>query len=105
MTLYPRQLEQRFAHHQADVVRRLKKLETRTSWFDTGSPLNLLPGEIDPAYTTGDPHVYVNGSANLTGPYQYLTSYTPTASDAVLLAPVVLAASGATWVILGKLSG
>ena len=98
MTLYPATLEKRFAAAQQAFARRLTTLETRTAGIDPSGPLMALPGVIDPGYTTGDPQVLVNGSATLTGPYQHLASYTPAASDAVLLMPVQ-----GTYVVLGKL--
>lgn len=102
---YPPDLQRRFSEFQGAVRRRLAKLETRTSWFDTGSPLSALPGVIDPGYSgSGDPAAYVNGSPDLTGPYQTLASYAPAASDPVLLLPVVTASAGATYVVLGRLS-
>lgn len=103
MTLYPAKIgPDRLAAKGKSTEQRLKQLETRTSGIDSGMPLGLLPGVIDPAYTTGDPHVLVNGSTTLTGPYQHLATYTPAASDSVILAPV-----GGTlkaYVVLGKLA-
>ncbi len=103
MTLYPAQLGRpRIAENARSTERRLRKLETRTAGIDSGMPLGLLPGVIASTYTSGDPMVVVNGAAAATGPYQYLTSYTPTANDNVILAPV-----GGTlkaYIVIGKLS-
>lgn len=88
---------------QADI----KKLQTRTAGIDSGFPLMALPGVINPAYTTGDPTVQVNGAVDGTGapiysgPYQHLAAYTPAASDSVILLPVPALAS---YVVLGKLA-
>jgi hypothetical protein len=90
----------RLAANSKSTQSRLAKLESRTAAIDSGFPLAVLPGTIDSGYTTGDPMVHVNGAA-LTGPYKYLTSYTPTAGDSVILAPV---GPSKTYVILGKLS-
>ena len=101
MAQYPAKLTERFARHLADLTRRVKKLESRTSGIDSGFPLMALPAVIDPAYTSGDPQVLLNGSTTLTGPYQHLASYTPVAGDSVLAMPVLAAR---TYIILGKLS-
>jgi hypothetical protein len=90
----------RLAKNSMTTQQRLKALETRTLGIDSGMPLGLLPGVIDSAYSSGDPHVHVNGSATLTGPYQHLATYTPAANDQVVLAPV-----GGTlkaYIIIGK---
>jgi hypothetical protein len=92
----------RLSQSSRSAQQRLTRLETRTAGIDSGMPLGLLPGVIDPAYTAGDPHVLVNGSATLTGPYQHLATYTPAAGDSVILAPV-----GGTlkaYVVMGKLA-
>lgn len=101
MTIYPKSLEQRFAGQLADMLRRLTKLESRTGAIDSGFPLAPLPAVIDPAYSSGDPHAYINGSAVLTGPYGHLASYTPAASDVVLVMPVGVQQ---TYVVLGRMA-
>ena len=101
MPQYPRQITQRFPQAQADHAARLRKLESRTAAIDSGWPLAALPAVIDPSYTTGDPHCFINGSATLTGPYQHLASYTPVASQAVLVIPVGVTQ---TYVVLGALA-
>lgn len=98
--MYPQPLERRHAQAMADMGRRITKLESRTAAIDSGFPLAALPATIDPGYTSGQPMAYINGSTTLTGPYQRLTSYTPAASDAVLVIPV---GAQQTYVILGKL--
>lgn len=56
-------------------------------------------GVVDPAYTTGKPKVTLAGAAGLTeSGLDRLASYTPTASDPVLVA--VTADGG--YVVLGK---
>lgn len=82
---------------QADVT----KLKTRTSSIDSGFPLAMLPGVVSASYASGNPQVYVNGAATLSGPYRYLASYTPAAGDSVLLAPVGV---NRAYVVLGRLS-
>jgi hypothetical protein len=102
VTQYPPKIgPERFTAALSGYARRIAILETRTSGIDSGFPLMLLPGVVDPGYVAGDPMVHVNGAAALTGPYQHLASYTPAAGDSVLLAPV-----GAlkTYVVLGKLA-
>ena len=101
MTLYPPGLNQRFSATLQDILRRLAKVETRTSCIDSGYPLAALPAVIDAAYVSGDPKAYINGSATLTGPYQHLASYTPAANDAVLVLPVGVLQ---TYIVLGKLT-
>jgi hypothetical protein len=83
------------------MQKRVTKLETRTSSIDSGFPMAMLPGVIQSGYTTGDPQVYVNGAAALSGPFKYLTSYTPVSGDSVLLAPLGVSRS---YVVIGKLS-
>lgn len=102
MTQYPAKFGiERITATQRGIQARMAKLESRTAGIDSGWPLMMLPGVIDPAYSSGDPMVLVNGATALSGPYQHLASYTPAASDQVLLAPV-----GAlrTYVVLGKLA-
>lgn len=101
MTLYPPPVDRRHAAAMADLKRRVAKLETRTAGIDSGFPLMVLPGVISGSYTSGDPEVYVNGSATLSGPFQYLSSYTPAAGDSVILLPVP-ALQG--YVVAGKLA-
>jgi hypothetical protein len=98
--MYPQPLEKRFAATIQAILARLTKLESRTGSIDSGYPVAALPAVIDSAYASGDPRAYINGAPTLTGPYQHLSSYTPTAGDAVLAMPV-----GAlkTYIILGKL--
>lgn len=100
MTMYPASLTNRFGQTLRAIQARITKLETRTASIDSGFPLAALPAVINPAYTSGNPTVYVNGATVLTGPYQYLSSYTPAASDSVLVLPV---GELQAYVILGKL--
>lgn len=103
MSQYPRPLTQRWDAALAALQSRLSTVENRTMGIDSGGPLAALPAVVDGSYSSGDPRVYINGSATLTGPYQHLASYTPAANDAVLVMPVVL--SGAqSFVVLGKLA-
>lgn len=94
MTQFSPPLAKRGASRQAGVERRVQVLEQR---------LNASPaaqtGVIDPAYSSGDPNVTVGADTSLTGPYQYLSGYTPAAAD-----PVALLWVGGTWIVLGKLS-
>lgn len=64
-------------------------------------PLFVL-GKIDPAYTSGRPKVVFDDdtSQTATGPYPYVSSYTPAADDRVLLARVGVSGK---YVILGKI--
>jgi hypothetical protein len=101
MTMFPRELTQRFAQEIASVRSRVRKLESRTAGIDSGFPLMALPAVIDPGYASGDPMAYLNGSATLTGPYQYVASYTPAAGDSVIALPVV---ATRTYIILGRLA-
>lgn len=103
MGLHPSKIgSDRLAAKNRSTEQRLTRLETRTLGIDSGMPVALLPGVIDSGYTSGDPHVHVNGSPTLTGPYKYLTSYTPVANDAVILAPV--GGSTKAYIVIGKLS-
>lgn len=101
MTQYPPRLVDRFRRQLADMMKRIKTLETRTAAIDSGYPLAALPAVIDAGYTSGDPRAYLNGSTTLTGPYQHLAAYTPAAGDQVLALPVQ---AQRTYVILGKLT-
>jgi hypothetical protein len=102
MTLYVAQFGiERIIAAQRALRTDVDRLKTRTAGIDSGFPLMALPGVIDPGYTSGDPMAYVNGAAALTGPYQHLASYTPAASDPVLLIPVPALQS---YVIAGKLA-
>lgn len=54
---------------------------------------------IDPAYTTGNPKVTFEGESTMSGKeYAFLSSYTPVASDRVVLAPL-----GTSYVIIGSI--
>lgn len=101
MTTYPPPLLQRFSATLQALQQDVAKLKTRTAGIDSGFPLMCLPGVIDSGYTSGDPKVYVNGAATLSGPFQRLASYTPTAGDPVLLVPVGVLQS---YIVLGKLA-
>ena len=96
MTGYPRTLREQFPQAMKALAARVSRLESRTASIDSGQPFAVLPATIDPGYTSGSPQAYVNGSAVLTGPYQVLGSYVPTAGDSVLALPVQ-----GTYVILG----
>jgi len=87
---YPPKLgTDRFAATMTGLQKRVAKLETRTAGIDSGFPLMLLPAVIDSGYAgTGNPMAYVNGAADLSGPYACLASCSPAAGDAVILAPV-----------------
>ena len=104
MTAYPAALAQRFASELADVMRRVRTLESRTVAIDSGMPLAVLPAVIDGSYTSGSPKAYINGASALSGPYNWLAPYVPVAGDSVLVAPIPLAAqAGQTaYVILGR---
>lgn len=105
MPAYPSTLATRFATDLARLYRRVRTLEARTASIDSGMPLAALPGTIDPSYSSGDPKVNINGQG-LTGPYPHLASYTPVASDAVLVLPVPLTANtnAGTYIVLGKVT-
>jgi hypothetical protein len=101
---FPKQLTQRFPAEFQDMGARLAQLETRTAGIDSGAPLAVLPATIDPAYTSGNPSCFINGAATLTGPYQYLASYSPVAGDAVLVMPTPVTQSAVTsYVVLCSL--
>jgi hypothetical protein len=97
--LHPTSLQHRFPQAMSSLHQRVTKLETRTSVIDSGFPVATLPAVIDHAYAgTGNPMVYANGAATLTGPYAPLGSYVPKAGDRVVLTPVP---SQQTYVITG----
>lgn len=106
MTAYPADLVRRFSDEMKKLRRDVAKLKTRTAAIDSGMPLAVLPGVIDSGYSSGDPRCYVNGSATLSGPFQHLASYSPSAGDTVLVIPVPLTANGlsSSYVILGRVS-
>lgn len=101
MAQYPRSLIDRFPQQLGQLMKRVKKLESRTASIDSGFPLAALPAVVSASYSSGDPQVYLNGAAALTGPYQHLASYTPAANDQVLALPVPALR---TYIILGKYS-
>lgn len=102
MTLYPVNLEQRFAATLKAIQTRLTKLESRTAAIDSGYPLAVLPGTIDPSYSgSGEPGVYINNSPTLTTTIWRLSSYTPVASDLVAVVPI---GAMQAYLILGKLT-
>jgi hypothetical protein len=87
--LYPKPLQSRHAAATASLARQVTKLQTRTSVLDSSFPVATLPAVVDHGYPgSGNPMVYANGAATLTGPYACLGSYQPNAGDSVLLQPV-----------------
>lgn len=98
MSKYQAPLADRFAAMVRDIGARVQALENRTSRVNSALYIHTRTGVVDPAYTTGLPMVTVTGDTALTGPYPYLASYTPVASDPVMLAP-----QGAGYVVLGRL--
>ena len=106
MTAYPDDLSRRFDQQIQQLMRDVARLMSRTAGIDSGMPLAVLPGVIDPGYNSGDPNAFVNGASTLTGPYQHLASYSPSAGDTVLMIPVPLTATGLTssYIILGKVT-
>jgi Glycine-rich domain len=79
----------------ADMRRRLQVAEHR---LDSHPP--AATGVISPSYSgTGNPQVTITGQTSLSGPFQFVTSYTPAAGDTVLLMPL-----NGTLIITGKLS-
>ena len=106
LSQFPAQLTQRFAREFRDIRARITKLETRTGGIDSGATLAALPATIDPDYTTGNPMCLIGDTApTLTGPYNYLASYTPVANDTVLVIPTPATQSQLTnYIILGKIA-
>jgi hypothetical protein len=98
---YPANLRERDKRVMAALRQDVKRLQSRTACIDSGWPLAALPAVISGSYVSGNPHVYINGAMTLSGPYQYLASYTPAANDNVLIIPVGVSQ---TYVIIGKLS-
>lgn len=97
MTDYPKPLGQRFPDEMRRMREAIRKLQSRSSSIDSGIAVHALPAVIDPAYTTGQPKVLINGAATLSGPYPVLAGYTPHASDQVVVLPL-----RRSYVVLGK---
>jgi hypothetical protein len=105
MTAYPAELTRRFAQQLQQLRRDVTKLQNRTAGIDSGATLAVLPAVISSGYTSGNPSVYINGSETLTGPCQYLESYSPAAGDAVLVIPTPITVPGlSAFIVLGKLA-
>lgn len=69
-----------------------------TNGFKPSSSSNFRLATIDPTYTSGKPSVTFDGESTVsTKTFTYLGSYTPVASDRVLMVRV-----GSSWVILGE---
>lgn len=65
---------------------------------DESQPSPFRLGTIPASYTTGRPPVLFDGETTAsTRTYPYISNYSPTANDRVLLAKV-----GNGWVIVGK---
>jgi hypothetical protein len=64
-------------------------------------PTVFVMATIDPVYTTGRPNVIFDddSSRTATGPYPYVSSYTPSPNDRVLLARVGVSGK---FVVVGK---
>jgi hypothetical protein len=103
---YPPTLDKRYGDEFRKMRAAIQRLQSRTAAIDSGMPLAALPAVIEAGYTSGNPSVYINGSSTLSGPFQYLASYTPTAGDSVLVLPLPYTAGQGVgqYVILGKLS-
>lgn len=103
MTQYAKPLAQRAGHNFRDLWARVRKLEARTAGIDSGFPLMALPAVVV-AKQTGPPStvtVNLNGSTTVSGPFEYLASYTPTVNDSVIALPIP---ASRTYVILGALA-
>jgi hypothetical protein len=97
VTTFPTHPDARLAAMLRQFQTRMTLLEQRTAVLD-GVPVQALIGMVDPDYTSGDPMVVLPGAADPSGPYLCLASYTPVASDLVLMIP-----TGDTYVVAGKL--
>ena len=76
---------------KAELRRFVAKPEVPNPW--------IRHGTIPAGYTTGMPTVQFDGDTAASGRrYPYVSSYTPTANDRV-----VLVRSGSTWLVLGKI--
>lgn len=108
MTGYPDPLDARFGRKVQRMDRSIRRLQSRTAGIDSGAPLAVLPGQVNPSYSgTGNPRVLINGATTLTGPYQHLASYSPAPGDSVLVVPVPATQDGSatSYIVLGSLSG
>lgn len=96
MATFPLPLEARFTEALRKIVARIGRLEQRTLVLDPGCFVVCYTGQIPGSYVSGDPTVVITGQTTATGPYKYLTSYTPHAGDTVLLIP-----AGQTYIVAG----
>jgi len=92
-----------------ELQRDVAKLKTRTAGIDSGFPLAALPGVIDPSWNgTGEPQVQVNGAVDgdgnpvYSGPFPFVSGFTPKAGQDVLLQPVGVQQS---YIVVGAYSG
>lgn len=103
MTRYAPKLTDRFPAAMQQLQQDVAKLKTRTAGIDSGFPLMMLPGQIDPNWNgTGEPEVFVNGAATASGPFPLLAWYKPKAGDSVLLLPV---GAQQSYVVAGSYTG
>jgi hypothetical protein len=98
---YPPSLARMFPDLIRDMKRRLRDVELRTSPVNPTSMLYATTGIVDPAYSSGLPRVTLAGDSVLSAAgYPYLATYTPAASDVVLLLPL-----RGSYVIGGRVIG
>jgi hypothetical protein len=60
-------------------------LGTDTSGSVVQLPLPVRYGTVDSSYTSGAAQVRLDGQGGVTGPYKYISGYTPAANDRVVL--------------------
>ena len=96
MTKYAQPLDKRFSQTLVELQRTVRKLQSRTASIDSGQPFAVLNAVVSPSYTSGDPEVFLNGSASLSGPYQVLNGWVPSPGAACLAMPVQ-----GTYVLIG----
>lgn len=96
---FPVDLDARLRVVLLELQARVTALEARAVVLDSGVYVCNRSGVIDPSWTSGDPHVTLDGQSALTGPYPVLSSYTVTAGAHVLLLPL-----GQSYIVAGTFS-
>lgn len=93
---FPQPLHTRFPDRLANLVGRLRLVESRTAVLDVGVLVCTRVGTIPGSYTSGQPTVQFAGQSAPTGPYPVLTGYSPAPGDTVLCVP-----NGLSYIVMG----
>lgn len=95
MAKFPKPPAQRFGANMGELATQVALLLQKTLVLEDGAYVVNYVATISAGYTSGQPTVLMPDGSTA-GPYPCLSSYTPHASDTVLMVP-----NGQSYIILG----